>query len=94
MAAAGHKDRSQIALARRKAQDRLIALVLTGIVLLFPPLGAISLVESPIAGLPVPLIYLFAVWAILIGVAGFLSRALSSDDEPAAFESEAPDAGS
>ena len=63
---------------RKNAQDRAAVLLLVGTSLLLPPL--IGLVDNSgrIAGLPIPLIYVFSVWAVLIGgaaaVAGPLHR--------------------
>ena len=69
-------DGSQAALSRRKAQDRSIALVLTGLVLLLPPVGAIALLDANILGLPLPLVYVFTVWAVLIAGGAVLARPL------------------
>ena len=78
MAAPEQEDRSQFTLARRKAQDRSIVLVVIGIALLLPPLGAVALIDASVAGLPVPLVYVFAVWAFLIAAASKSVRFLAA----------------
>lgn len=71
---------------RRKARDRSIALVLVGSVLLLPPLIGVSLVGGTVAGLPVPLLYVFAVWAALIAGAALLARPLQESETGASPE--------
>ena len=66
--------------ARRKARDRSIALLLVGVVLLMPPLIGVSLVDGTVAGVPIPLLYVFAVWAALIGGAAVLARPLQNSE--------------
>lgn len=52
-----------------------------------PPIAGISLIDGRIAGLPVPLLYLFTVWLVLIVWAWRLSRALHQHvDAPVAME--------
>ena len=65
---------------RRKARDRSIALLLLGVVLLMPPLIGVSLVDGTVAGLPIPLLYVFAVWAALIAGAAVLARPLQNSE--------------
>ena len=70
------KDRSQVALSRRKAQDRSIALLLAGFVLLLPPTGAVALLDVDVFGLPLPLVYVFSVWALMIAGGALLAGPL------------------
>ena len=70
------QDRSHVALSHRNAQDRSIALVLAGIVLLLPPVGAAALLDVTVFGLPLPLVYVFTVWASLIAGGALVSRRL------------------
>ena len=70
------QDRSQVALSRRKAQDRSIVLILAGLLLLLPPVGAAALLDMQVFGLPLPLVYVFTVWAGLIGLGAALARPL------------------
>ncbi|HEX9462339.1 MAG TPA: hypothetical protein VGB82_07040 [Alphaproteobacteria bacterium] len=48
--------------------ERLIAIFLFGCLAIDPPLMAIFRTEILIAGVPVLFLYLFAVWAVLIGL--------------------------
>ena len=75
------KDRANLQLTRRKVRDRSVALLLVGIVLLLPPVGAVSLIDGSIADLPIPLVYVFCVWLLLIGGAALLSSELRDSDE-------------
>ncbi len=77
-------DRANQHLIRRKTRDRSIALLIAGAVLLTPPLAGISLIDGSLAGVPIPLIYVFAVWILLIVGAGLLSRPLTESDDFAA----------
>ncbi len=70
-----------------------MVLLLVGIVLLMPPLIGVSFVDAKIAGIPAPLIYVFGVWALLIGIAFALAGPLADSDQGAASP-EADDVGS
>lgn len=74
-------DRAHLQLNRRKIQDRSIALVLVGMVLLMPPVVGVALVEGDIAGIPYPLLYIFVVWTLLIAGAAALSRPLRDSED-------------
>lgn len=76
-------DRANLHLIRRKTRDRSIALLIAGAVLLTPPLAGISLIDGSIGGLPIPLLYVFAVWILLISGAALLSRPLVESDDQA-----------
>ena len=67
-------------LARRKARDRSIALVVAGTALLMPPLAGVSLVDGTIAGMPIPLVYVSVVWAGLIVGAAAIARPLQNSE--------------
>ena len=60
----------------RKARDAAIILPLTGAVLLLPPVAWIFAQESAVFGIPLPVAYVFAVWAGLILAARALGRRL------------------
>ncbi len=77
-------DQSDPQLSRRKLRDRSIALLLAGIVLLMPPVVGISLIDGKIGGVPVPLLYVFIVWAMLIAGAAALARPLRDSDKTTA----------
>ena len=83
-------DRAHLQQNRRKIYDRSIALVLAGMVLLMPPVVGVGLVDGEIAGIPIPLLYVFAVWMLLIAGAAALSRPLR-DSEDFASAQDAPD---
>ncbi len=63
-------------LRNRKARDRAAILPLIGALLLTPPLAGIFQIEARIGGVPFLLVYLFAVWALLIAGAAVLARRL------------------
>ncbi len=69
-------ERRESRVTGRKMRDRSIALLLVGTILLLPPVAGISHVDGKIGGIPVSLLYVFAVWAFLIAGAAALSRAL------------------
>lgn len=68
-------------LLQRKPRDRSMVLVMVGIALLTPPGIGVSLIDAKIAGLPVPLLYLFGVWGLLIVAALLLAGPLGETDE-------------
>lgn len=84
---------TDLQLARRKTRDRSIALLLGGIAFLMPPIAGISLIDDDIAGMPVPMLYLFVIWALLIVGAAALARKLreSEDASSTTRPSGAPD---
>jgi len=59
-------------------------LLIAGAVLLTPPLAGVSLIDGSLGGVPIPLIYVFAVWVLLIVGASLLSRPLTESDDFAA----------
>jgi hypothetical protein len=63
-------------LGHRKTRSRSVALLLTGLALLLPPIAGVALNEMTIFGVPFALIYIFAVWALLIAGAALLARPL------------------
>lgn len=69
----------------RKIRDRALILPLIGLALLTPPIALIFQSEAKLFGLPVTLIYLFAVWAALIVAArrqaGALRDTASLEDD-------------
>ena len=66
---------------RRKVRDRSLVLSACGFVLFLPPLASASLLEGALAGIPIPVIYLFSIWISLIVGAGMLSASLLADGE-------------
>lgn len=65
-----------------RARDRSLVLVLLGCALLVSPV--VQMVDLPLApfGVPVVLLYLFAVWLLLILGAALLARSLGALEEP------------
>lgn len=72
--------RKDLHLSQRKIRDRSIALLLAGILVLLPPIAGISLIEKKIGGVPFALLYVFAVWALLIAGAAALARPLRESE--------------
>ena len=95
---AGAKGRADQPLRHRKARDRALILPLAGLILLIPPVAWAFHLDARIAGVPFTLVYLFAVWALLIAGAAALSRRLRDGGEPGAppapqDSAEQPDSG-
>ncbi len=87
-------DRAQLQLRRRKVRDRSVVLLIVGAVLLLPPVGSISLIDLKLAGVPVPVFYVFAVWILLIAAAAFFARnqdPAQEDTDPLPGSAKAPD---
>lgn len=85
------KDRAVLQRNRRNIRDRSAALVLVGTALFMPPLVAISQVDFRIAGIPVPILFIFATWIALIVGAGTLAHSLrESDVAPEPGEADEP----
>lgn len=87
------KNNADLQLSRRKVRGRSIALLLAGFAFLMPPIAGISLIDHDIGGVPVPMLYLFAIWALLIVGAFALARPLrdSEDTRSATRPAGAPD---
>jgi len=95
---AGANDRADEPLRHRKTRDRALILPLAGLILLTPPVAGVFHLDAKIAGIPFTLVYLFAVWALLIAGAAALSRRLRDGGEPGAppapqDSAEQPDSG-
>ncbi len=63
-------------LRRRKVTDAAIFLPLLGTFLLMPPLIRVFASNGEVAGIPVVIVYLFAIWLVLIIVAWRLAGPL------------------
>lgn len=61
----------------RNAREKSVILLVLGLALLLPPMAGIFQMDTKVFGVPVTLIYLFAVWAGLILGARLLSRHLT-----------------
>ena len=92
---ASAKGRADQPLRHRKARDRALILPLAGLILLIPPVAGVFHIEAKIAGVPFTLVYLFAVWALLIAGAAALSRRLRDGgelgDEPGGEPGDEPE---
>lgn len=78
------RDRAEQSQSDRKARDRAMILPLVGLILLAPPVGEIFLLDAKIAGVPFTLVYVFAVWALVIAGAAMLARRLRAGVDGAA----------
>lgn len=79
-------------LRHRKARDRAVILPLVGAILFLPPVAAVFRVDATVAGIPLLVLYIFAVWAGLILAAAALAPRLRESDaavEDAAADTEA-----
>lgn len=74
----------------RKTESAAFFLTLVGAVLILPPLARVFQIERRVLGLPAEVIYLFAVWALLVVGALWLSRRLPREPESGAREDDAP----
>lgn len=81
----------------RRVGERSVGLFILGIVAFSPPFLLIFNVKATLLGVPLLYIYLFTMWAVLIGltclVAERANPAPSSGPETAKHPAEAPDRG-
>ena len=79
----------------RRARDRSAVLLLVGLLFLLPPFADIGLIDGFVFGIPIPLLYVFLVWAVLIIGGAVLSRPLRAFDHPGddARQNGNPDTG-
>ena len=71
--------KSQRHLMPSTIRDRAALSLVIGVILLMPPVVGIFHVDAKVAGLPFTLVYLFAVWAVLILAARWLARRLTDN---------------
>ncbi|UJQ95565.1 hypothetical protein [Mariluticola halotolerans] len=76
---------------RRKLENAAFVLPLFGAILLIPPLANVFNKDLTIFGVPLEVLYLFAIWCILIVATFFLSHRMS--ETPAASRSDAEKTG-
>ena len=81
-------ERGEQYLTSRRVRDRSVILLLIGLALLVSPMAGIFEIDAKLSGIPVTLIYLFAVWAGLIVGAALLSRQLRNSSERAESEAQ------
>lgn len=65
----------------RKARDAALIIPLMGLLLLTPPLAQTFAIGETIAGVPIVVLYIFAIWAALIAIARLLAIRLSADED-------------
>ncbi|MEL6997167.1 MAG: hypothetical protein ACFB03_16045 [Paracoccaceae bacterium] len=73
------KDRAEQFFTSRRVRDRAAILTLIGMLLLVSPIAGVFQIDAKIGGIPVTLIYLFAVWALLIIGTALLSRQMTDE---------------
>lgn len=59
---------------RDTTHERLVALFLLGVLLLVPPMLVVFNRVERVLGVPLLYLYLFAAWALLIGLAALVAR--------------------
>jgi hypothetical protein len=72
-----HKDGSQIPEPERRV-ERLLGLLIVGLMLLNFPLLSIFSLSAYFCGIPVLYFYLFSVWFLIIGVTAFIQQSRPS----------------
>ncbi|MBB4302946.1 hypothetical protein GGD81_001984 [Rhodobium orientis] len=83
-------DHPEVQFLHRQTRDRAIVLVIFGVAVLMPPMVGISLIPHKIAGIPVPLLYVFSIWICLIAVAFVLARRFGDTDPTVSSHDPAP----
>ena len=74
------QDLAERAFRRRRRQDAALVLPLLGVLLLATPVLALFTKNILIFGAPLPFLYVFSVWFILILLARRMARKLSQDE--------------
>lgn len=84
---------------RQKLRDAALVLPAAGLILIMPPFAGLFVGGGTVAGIPAVVLYIFGVWAALIGLGGLLSRRLgraerlAAEDAAAETEAAAAEAG-
>lgn len=73
-------DLAERAFRRRRRQDAALVLPLFGIVLLLTPVFGLFSRDAQIFGAPLPFVYVFSIWLLLIILARRMSRLLTKGD--------------
>ncbi len=74
------QDLAERAFRRRRRQDAALVLPLMGVLLLATPVLALFTKDIVIFGAPLPFLYVFTVWFILILLARRMARVLDRDE--------------
>ena len=64
----------------QRTRDRALILLVLGVVLLLPPIARVFQLDGKIGGIPIALVYVFAVWGMLIAGTFLLARRLREAD--------------
>jgi hypothetical protein len=67
----------------KRISERLVALFVLGVVLMFPPLLGVFNQQLRTFGLPLLYLYLFVAWAALILLTAAVVRSIGADDDGA-----------
>ena len=65
----------------KRTPERLVALFLFGVMLMFPPILEVFNQPVRILGVPVLYLYVFAAWAVLIVLVAAIVRRISLDED-------------
>ena len=82
------EDRAGQERLNRRTRDRAAVLLALGILMFLPPFVGILSIETRIASVPLPLVYLFTVWAALIWATRRLSGQLAEEQEDRGTQGE------
>lgn len=74
-------DLAERAFRRRRRQDAALVLPIFGIVMLITPVFTIFTKDISVFGLPLPFLYVFGIWFILILLSRRMARILTKGDE-------------
>lgn len=67
-------------MTRRKLISASLFFTLFGVIALMPPLILLVRFDLRVAGVPIETVYIFVLWALLIGGSCWFSRALPRED--------------
>lgn len=74
-------DLAERAFRRRRRQDAALVLPIFGVVMLMTPVFTIFTKDITVFGLPLPFLYVFGIWFLLILLARRMARILTKRDE-------------
>ena len=75
---------------RRRWQDAAFVIPVFAVLVMLPPFLNLFAVRRMVFGLPLEVVYLFTIWAVLVGCGVMLSRRLPHQIEPSA-DADSPD---
>lgn len=74
-------DLAERAFRRRRRQDAALVLPIFGVIMLITPVFTLFTKDITVFGLPLPFLYVFGVWFILIILANRLAHILNKGNE-------------